>query len=72
MAAKQIVAIVLIALGVLGLLYGSFTYTKETHEAKIGPLQFSVKEKETVNIPMWMGVGAIGVGVILLVVGPKR
>ena len=72
MAAKQIVAIVLIALGVLGLLYGSFSYTKETHEAKIGPLQFSVKEKDTINIPAWAGVGAIGIGVILLVAGRER
>ena len=72
MDAKQFVAIVLIVLGVLGLIYGSFSYTKETHEVKIGPLQLSVKEKETVNIPLWAGVGAIGIGVILLVVGPKR
>ena len=72
MAAKQIVAIVLIALGVLGLVYGSFSYTKEKHEAKIGPLQFSVTEKETINIPVWAGIGAIGIGVILLVTGRKR
>ena len=72
MDTKQIVAIVLIVLGVLGLVYGSFSYTKETHEAKIGPLQFSVKEKETVNIPIWLGVGSIALGVIVLVTGRKR
>jgi uncharacterized membrane protein YidH (DUF202 family) len=72
MATKQVVAIVLIALGVLGLLYGSFSYTKETHEAKIGPLQFSVKEKETVNIPVWAGVGSIVLGVIVLVAGGRK
>jgi len=71
-AAKQIVAIVLIALGVLGLVYGSFSYTKEKHEAKIGPLQFSITEKETINVPVWAGIGAIGIGVILLVTGRKR
>jgi len=72
MAARQIIAIVLIAAGVLGLVYGSFSYTKETHEAKIGPLQFSIKEKETLNIPVWAGVGAIAIGVILLVVGGRK
>jgi len=72
MAAKQIVAIVLIALGVLGLVYGGFSYTKERHDAKIGPLQFSITEKEYVNVPVWAGIGAIGVGVILLVAGRKR
>lgn len=72
MTANQIVAIVLIIAGVLGLAYGSFSFTKETHEAKIGPLQFSVKEKETINVPVWAGVGAIGIGVVLLVTGRKR
>jgi TRAP-type C4-dicarboxylate transport system permease small subunit len=72
MDAVKIVAMVLIVAGVLALVYGSFSYTKETHEAKIGPLELSVKEKETVNIPVWAGVGAIVVGGILLVVGVKR
>ena len=72
MNVKQIVAIVLIIAGVLGLVYGGFSYTKDRHEAKIGPLQFSITEKETINIPIWAGVGAIGIGVILLIAGPRR
>lgn len=71
MALRQIIAIVLIAAGVLGLVYGSFSFTKETHEAKVGPIQLSVKEKETVNVPVWAGVGAIAIGVVLLVVGRR-
>ena len=71
MSALKIAAIVLIAAGILGLVYGSFSYTKETHEAKIGSLELSVKDKETVNIPVWAGVGAIVVGGLLLLV-PKR
>jgi hypothetical protein len=72
MTANQIVAIILIILGVLGLAYGGFSYTKERHDAKIGPLQFSITEKEYVNVPMWAGIGAIGVGVILLVAGGRK
>jgi len=72
MSVKQIVAIILIVAGVLGLAYGSFSFTKEKHEAKIGPLQFAITEKETVNIPVWAGIGAIGIGVILLIAGPRR
>ena len=72
MITKQIVAIVLIVAGVLGLVYGSFSYTKEKHEAKIGSLQFSITEKETINISVWAGVGAIGIVVILLIAGPRR
>jgi drug/metabolite transporter (DMT)-like permease len=68
----RILAIVLIVAGVLGLAYGSFSYTKETHEAKLGPLQLQVKEKETVSVPQWAGVGAIVVGVILLVIPIKK
>jgi drug/metabolite transporter (DMT)-like permease len=67
----RILAIVLIVAGVLGLVYGSFSYTKETHEAKIGPLELSVKEKETVNVPQWAGVGAIVIGAVLLLVRTK-
>jgi len=72
MDAIKIVAVVLIVAGILGLAYGSFSFTKETHEAKIGPLELSVKEKETVNIPVWAGVAAIVVGGILLIFPLKR
>ena len=72
MSAVRIVGIVLIAAGILGLVYGGFSYTKETHEAKIGSLELSVKDKETVNVPVWAGVGAIVVGGILLLVPTKN
>jgi len=72
MNAVKIVAIVLILGGVLGLVYGSFSYTKETHEAKLGPIELSVKDKQTVNVPVWAGVGAIVVGAGLLLLGNKR
>ena len=72
MNAVKIAAIVLIVAGVLGLLYGGFSFTKETHEAKLGPLELSVKEKETVNVPIWASVGAIAIGGALLVFGSKR
>jgi TRAP-type C4-dicarboxylate transport system permease small subunit len=68
MNSLRIVALALIAAGVLGLIYGGFSYTKRTHEAKIGPFEMAVKEKETVNVPVWAGVGAIVVGAALLLV----
>ena len=72
MNTTQIVAIVLIIAGALSLAYGQFSFTKETHQAKIGPLELSVKEKETVNVPVWLGGGAIALGVVLLVAGGRR
>ena len=69
---RRLHAIVLIVAGVLGLVYGKFSYTKETHDAKVGPLELSVKDKETVNVPVWAGVGAIVIGAGLLVAGGRR
>jgi len=68
MNAMRMLAIVLIVAGALGLAYGSFSYTKETHETKLGPIEFSVKDKETVNIPIWAGIGAIVIGGFLMTV----
>jgi TRAP-type C4-dicarboxylate transport system permease small subunit len=72
MNAVKIAAILLILAGVLGLVYGSFSYTKETHEAKLGPLELSVSDKQTVNVPVWAGVGAIVIGGALLLIGSKN
>jgi TRAP-type C4-dicarboxylate transport system permease small subunit len=71
MGMTKMIAIVLIVAGTLGLIYGGFSYTKEKYEAKIGTLQFSISEKERVNVPVWAGAGAIAIGVILLVFGRK-
>jgi len=72
MNAVKIAAIVLIVAGVLGLGYGSFSYTKETHDIKMGPIEMSVQEKETVNVPVWAGVGAIAIGASLLLLGGRK
>ena len=66
----KIVAIALIIGGAAALAYGGFSYTKETHKADIGPLHLTVQEKDQVNIPQWAGIGAIILGVVLLVL-PK-
>lgn len=68
----KIAAILLIVAGIMGLVYGSFTITKETHEAKVGSIEVSVKDNERVTIPHWAGVGAIVAGSILLFVSSRR
>lgn len=72
MNTTRLIAVALIVAGVLGLVYGGFSYTKDTTAVKIGPIELSVKEKETVNVPMWAGIGAIVVGGLLLVLGNKK
>jgi uncharacterized membrane protein YidH (DUF202 family) len=68
MNAIKMLAIVLIVAGGLALAYGGFTYTKDTHQAKLGPIELSVKETQTVNVPIWAGLGLIVAGVGLLFV----
>jgi drug/metabolite transporter (DMT)-like permease len=71
MSIQKILGILLIVLGGLGLAYGGFSYTKETHEADVGPLHMEVKDKERVNVPVWAGIAGLVVGSLLLVVGNK-
>lgn len=72
MNAVKIAAVALIVAGVLGLVYGEFSYTKKTHEAKLGPIELAMDEKETVSVPVWASVGAIAIGGVLLLVGGRR
>jgi len=72
MSIAKVIGIILIVVGALALALGGFSYTKETHQAKIGPLQLSVQEKENVPIPTWAGLAAIAVGVVLLVVPGRK
>jgi hypothetical protein len=72
MNTMKLLGIALLVGGLLGLLYGGFTYTKETHETKIGPIVLSVTDKEKVNVPVWAGVGAIVIGGLLLFSGSKK
>lgn len=68
----KIAALALIVAGALALGYGSFSFTRETHEATVGPLTLSVQERQTVNVPVWAGIAAIAAGAALLVFGGKR
>lgn len=72
MNASRLLGVVLLVVGALALVYGGFSYTKDTTAAKLGPIELKVTEKQSVNVPIWAGVGAIVVGGLLLVVGGKR
>ena len=72
MNGARMLAIAIIVAGVLSLIYGGFSYTKDTTAVKLGPIELSVKETKSVNIPLWAGIGAIVVGGLLLVLGNKK
>ena len=67
----RMIAIVLLAAGVLALVYGGFSYTRQTHDAKLGPLEISFSEKQRVNVPVWAGVVLVAAGAGLLLLQKK-
>ena len=72
MKAMRIVGVLLLVLGLAGVLTGGFSFTKDTTQAKLGPLELTVKEKESVNIPQWMSLGAMVLGGVVLVLGLRK
>jgi len=72
MSMNKMAGLLLLVGGALGLLYGTFSYTKETHRAKVGPLELAVKERESVNVPVWLGVGAVVAGGLMLALPRRR
>lgn len=68
----KLVGIVLIVAGILALVYGKFSYTKETTDVDLGLIELEIKDKETVNVPVWLGVAGIVAGGAMLLVGGKK
>ena len=66
------IALILIVAGALALAYGGFSYTKNTTAVKLGTIELSVKEHKTVNVPIWAGIGAVVLGVLLLMSAGKK
>ncbi len=71
MNSTKLIAIILIVAGGLGLVYGGFSYTKETTGVKLGPIELKVQEKKTVNIPLLLSGAGIAIGLFLLVIKSK-
>jgi hypothetical protein len=68
----KIFALALILCGAAGFAYGKFSYTQETHEAKLGPFELSVKEKQTVSVPDWLAAALVGSGVLMLILDRRN
>jgi hypothetical protein len=58
--------------GALALAYGGFSYTRDTHELNLGPLQVQVQERKYLNIPIWAGLASLLAGVALLAASARR
>ncbi len=72
MTSVRVFAFLMVLVGALALAYGGFSYTKDTTALKMGPMELTVKEKETISVPVWAGFGLVAVGGILLLVGGRK
>ena len=68
----QLAGIVLLAVGVLALVYGTVSIPTETHRASVGPIDVTIQEQQTFNIPLWAGIGAIVAGAALMLAAARR
>jgi len=66
MDSLRIAALALLAAGVLALVYGNFSYTREAHAAIVGSPEVLAQDRQAVNIPMWAGIAAIVAGAGLM------
>lgn len=66
MSSIRIMGMLLLIAGVIAIGYGGFSYTKETHDVDLGPLEIEVEEKEHVNIPLWAGIAAVVAGTAIM------
>lgn len=72
MNAIKIAGVVLVVLGLAGFFTGGFSFTKDKTAAKIGPIELTVKERESINIPQWLSLGAVALGAIVLLAGFRK
>jgi hypothetical protein len=71
MSPLKMVGMLLLVGGILALMFGGFSYTKETHDVDLGPLEIEVEDKEEVNVPMWAGIAAVAVGAMIILYGRR-
>lgn len=70
----KMLALVLMVAGLLGLAYGRFSYTQETQQAQLGPLELTLKDTQTISVPIWASFAAIvaGGGLLLIASGKNH
>ncbi len=72
MIVMRIVGIILLVLGIAGFFTGGFSFTRDTTQAQLGPLKLQVQQQQSVDIPVWLSVGAMVLGGVLLVASFRR
>jgi len=67
-----IVGIILIAIGIIALAYGGFSYTKREKIIDAGPLQVSADRQKTVPFPPILGGICLVGGIVLVLAGNRK
>jgi hypothetical protein len=67
-----VIAIILIAIGVVSLAYQGITYTTREKVLEVGPIKATADKEKTIPLPPILGGLALAGGVVLLVVGARR
>ena len=72
MGTKTIIAIILIAVGVVVFAYQGITYTTREKVVDLGPIQMTAEKTKTFPLPPILGAIALVGGIVLLVVGNRK
>jgi len=72
MALRQLIGIVLVIVGLVSLIWGGISWTRETTVVDIGPIEARTQERETLPLPPILGGIALAGGVLLLVTSRRR
>jgi len=66
------IGILLIVIGLIGVVWGGFTYVKDRDTTDLGPIHLTVESKDRVSIPPIVGVAALVVGGLLVFRSTRR
>ena len=72
MKTNTVLAIMLIAIGILALTYQGITYTTQEKVVDLGPIQMTAEKEKTFPLPPVVGIATLVGGIVLLVLGKKN
>jgi hypothetical protein len=72
MKTRQVIGILLVVVGLISLLMGGISWTREETVLDLGPIEAKTRQRETIPLPPIVGGLLLAAGVVLLVVRPKN
>jgi hypothetical protein len=72
MKIASLVGTILVIVGLVGLIWGGVSYTKEETLIDVGPIEATTQTRERIPMPPIIGGVALAAGVVLLIAGARR